>query len=216
MASTRQKPQRANKAKFKLNEPSKKISGGPTRESVRVDLKPKPEIARRMRLNQLLLIHDPEIVEKSLAQIEADDLPVLQRMATEGPLSGNEPILRRNAIAVLSRFPTPETLNILTDLARYGEDVYVRGSALTALADTGVALAIPVITEGFTMKEPVEINRAKEALRRIGASLGAGRIREALIKERREPVRSHAKVVLDELGGKGRPKRRRRRSTAKD
>ncbi len=216
MASTRQKQQRANKAKFKLNEPSKKIPGDLMRKSVRVDLKRKPEIARRMRLNQLLLIHDPENVEKNLAQIEADDLPVLQRIATEGPLSGNEPILRRNAIAVLSQFPTPETLNILTDLARYGEDVYVRGAALTALADTGVALALPVITEGFTTKEPVEINRAKEALRRIGASLGGGRIREALVKERRETVRSHAKVVLNELEGKGRPKRRRRRPTAED
>jgi hypothetical protein len=216
MAIKRQKLQRADTVKFKLNEPTKEIPGGPRRESVRVDMKRHPEIARRMRLNSLLLIHDPETVEESLAQIEPEDLPLLRRMATEGPLSRNEPTLRRKAIAVLGRFPTPDTLNLLTDLARYGDDAYVRGAALTALADTGVALAVPVITEGLTAKEPVEVRRAQEALRRVGVNLGAGRIREALVKERRIAVRTPAKAVLDGLEGKGRPTRRRRRSTSED
>ena len=99
METKRNKRQRANKVEFKLNEPAKKIPGGSTRQSVKINITRHPEVARRMRLNRLLLIHDPEVAEKNLAQIKPADLPLLRRMATEGALGQNEPVLRRNAIA---------------------------------------------------------------------------------------------------------------------
>lgn len=205
----------ANQAEFKLNEPYKQLPSGMKRESVKVALKEYPEVERRLRLNRLLLMHDPDVAKENLAQIGQADLPVLRRIAQESVLSGNEPAIRRNAISVLGRFPTVENLNLLADLARYGEDPYVRGAALTALADTGIALALPLLKEGLAGRDSIDYRRAQQGLLRLGARLGSGRIKELLIRERRKVVRSRLNSVLDELAEKRpAPEMQRRRQTS--
>ena len=83
---------------FKLNEPTKQILGGTRRESIRVPSSENPEVARRLRLNRLLLIHDPDIADENLEQIDEQDQPALRRIAQESVLSGNEPELANAVI----------------------------------------------------------------------------------------------------------------------
>lgn len=199
MPENTDEPELAKDAYFELNEPSKEIPGGPQRESIMADLTDRPQIQRRLRLNRLLLIHDPEVAEESLAQIEEEDLPVLRRMAQESVLSGNEPILRRNAISVLSRYPTPENLNLLTELARFGGDPYVRGAAMTALANTRIIMALPLLKEGLAAQDPIEYRRAQQGLILMGSEFGTGRIRDLLKRERRKRIRNRITEVLEAL-----------------
>jgi HEAT repeat protein len=193
----------ARDAEFKLNEPPKYVPGGAQRVSRRVTPTDYPNVQRRLRLNRLLLMHDPEVAEENLAQIEEEDLPVLRRMAQESILSGNTPVLRRNAIAALSRFPTVENLNLLTELAQYGEDSYVRGASLTALANTNLAMALPLLKEGLAGRDLVEYRRAQEGLLRLAAEFGTGSIEDLMVRERRKTVRRRLTVVLDELSREG-------------
>src|SRR5262245_34053186 len=141
---------------FRLNEPKPTIPGGTRRASVRIDRGRIPEIARRERLNRLLLAHDPEVAEKNRARITDRDLELLRRIAQEGALAGTPPALRRNAIAYLADRPTPENVNLLVDLARHGEDFYVRGAALAALGRTGLRAVAPILADGLVAQEPVE------------------------------------------------------------
>jgi HEAT repeat protein len=195
----RNKKKKAKDSEFTLNEPVKPIPGGRKRESIRVDPKEFPAIERRLRLNRLLLIHDPEEVEERIAQIEEKDLPVLRQIAQESILSGNEPTVRRNAIKVIGRFITPENLNLLTNLARFGEDPYVRGSALTSLAQSGIALALPVLKEGLAAHDPIEYRRAQLGLLHLGEKLGIKRINELQVRERRKKVLMRLKAIVHEL-----------------
>lgn len=213
MSEKRGEHQPAKGVEFILNEPVKPIPGGTRRESVEVDLKAYPQIQRRLRLNRLLLAHDPEVAEESLAELGEGDLPVLRRMAQETILSGNEPMLRRNAISALGRFPNPENLNLLAQLARYGEDLYVRGAALAALADTGISMVLPVLKEGLAARDPIEYQIAQQGLVRLGAVIGSGPIEELLVRERRGAVRSGVSAALNELAQEVPTRVRRERQT---
>ncbi len=202
---------------FRLNEPKPRVPGGSRRESVRVDRAGVREIARRERLNQLLLAHDPDVAEQNRAKITMDDLELLRAIAQEGAISGTPPALRRNAIACLSRWPTPENLNVLVQLARQGEDFYVRGAALAALGETGLRTVAPILADGLAAREPVEAAGAERGVVALGRAIGASALRAALGTTQRP------KAVLDRVDralariSEARPSRAaRRRRTAAD
>jgi len=173
---------------FRLNEPKPTIPGGAKRASVRVDRGRIPEIAQRERLNRLLLAHDPEVAEQNRAKITDRDLELLRRIAQEGSLAGTPPALRRNAIVYLGDRPTPENVNLLVDLARHGEDFYVRGAALAALGRTGLRAVAPILADGLAAQEPVEAASAEYGVVALARALGGPALRAALATERRRAV----------------------------
>ena len=191
---------------FKLNEPRKPVPGGPRRPSVRVDASGWPLIERRRELNRLLLAHDPETFQENIAQLRESDGAILRVMARESVAAGSEPALRMAAISALSRFPVPENLAALADLCRHGEDPYVRGQAMYALADTGLELALPLLRDGLAARDPVEVRKAQLGVRKLGATLGESRVRYVLRNERSATVRARLAVALENLGEKSRSK----------
>jgi hypothetical protein len=203
---------------FRLNEPKPTIPGGPRRASVRVDRGPIPEIAQRERLNRLLLAHDPEVAEQNRARITDRDLALLRRIAQEGALSGMAPVLRRNAITYLADRPTPENVNLLVDLARHGEDFYVRGAALAALGRTGLRAVAPILADGLAAQEPVEAASAEHGVVALARALGEPALRAALATERRRAVLDRLDRALARAAEAGKPQRRRprRRMTGGD
>ncbi len=177
---------------FRLNEPERRIPGGPRRASVRVARGRVPDVRRRERLNRLLLAHDPEVAQRNRDKIGDDDLELLRRIAQEGALSGTPPALRRNAITYLADRPTPENINVLVDLASHGEDFYVRGAALAALGRTGLRAVAPILADGLAAQEPVEAAAAEHGIASLARTIGAAGLRAALAAERR-------KIVLERL-----------------
>lgn len=203
---------------FRLNEPTPVIPGGAKRTSVRVDRGRMPEVARRERLNRLLLTHDPDVAERNRAKITDHDLELLRRIAQEGALAGMPPALRRNAITYLADRPTPENLNLLVDLARHGEDLYVRGAALAALGRTGLRAVAPILVDGLAAREPVEAAAAEHGIVALGRAIGMSGLRAALAGERRKAVLERLDRALAKIAEAEKPPRRRPkpRATATD
>lgn len=181
-------PRKPPRDDFRLNEPRPTIPGGARRASVRVDRARVPEVARRERLNRLLLVHDPEVASQNRARITDRDAELLRRIAQEGALAGTPPVLRRHAIAYLAERPTPENVNLLVDLARHGEDFYVRGAALAALGRTGLRAVAPILADGLAAREAVEAASAEHGLVALARTLGESGVRAALAAERRKAV----------------------------
>jgi hypothetical protein len=197
---------------FKLNEPEPRIPGGRERKSVRVARDRVPDAERRERLNELLLAHDPEVVEEQRAKLTDDDVALLRQVAAEGALSGTPPALRQNAIAMLARWPTGENLDLLSHLARRGDDLYVRGAALVALGQTGLRLVAPTLGDGLTARDPIEVAVAERAVVALGRSLGEPGLHAAFEGERRKVVReglerAFKRLAAEDAGGK--PKKQR-------
>jgi HEAT repeat protein len=216
MSDKREEREAAKGAKSILNEPARPIPGGARRESVRVSLEAYPQVERRLRLNRLLLAHDPEVAAANLEELVEEDVEVLRRMAQESVLSGNGPVLRCHAIAALARFPSQGNVDLLAELARLGEDPSVRGAALAALADTGLASVLPALKEGLAAKDPVEWETAQRAMVRLGGAVGVEAIQSLLVGERRRAVRTGVTAVLGRLGQPVAVRARVRRTTATD
>jgi DNA invertase Pin-like site-specific DNA recombinase len=176
---------------------------------VRVDRGQIPEAAQRERLNQLLLAHDPEVAERNRARITDRDFELLRRIAQEGALAGTPPVLRRNAITYLADRPTPENLNLLVDLARHGEDLYVRGAALAALGRTGLGAVAPILVDGRAAREPVEAAAAEHGIVALGRVIGVSGLRAAFAGERRKAVLERLDRALARIADAGKPARRR-------
>src|SRR5207248_2146417 len=100
-----------------------------------------PAVALRERLDRLLLFHDLEPPTANLERLSEEDLAQLRQIAVEGVMANQPPALRYQAILLLGRYPSVQNLNLLEQLARYGEDEYVRSHALTALGATEVSMA---------------------------------------------------------------------------
>jgi hypothetical protein len=180
---------------YKVNEPSPKIRGGPTRQSVRVPGPRPPAVARRERLNELLRSHDPETAQRWLARITPADHELLRQIAREGVATGISPSLRQNAITALGHHATPENLNLLTALAAQGEDVYVRSHALVALGRCGLALALPVLRDGLAAADPIEAASAERGLEALAGTLGAEILVTGFADERRKAVLARRETV---------------------
>lgn len=57
-----------------------------------------------------------------------------------------------------------ENLNLLEELARYGEDLYVRSYALTALGNTRLKIVGAILRDGLVSANPLERTAASKAL----------------------------------------------------
>jgi hypothetical protein len=207
------KPARAReRVVFTLNEPTRPIPGGARRQSVRVSEADRSVIRQRERVNRLLLRHD---LERPVATIRVADLPLIRQIAREGSLSNHEPVLRRHAILLLGDHPGAENVNLLVDLARYGEDFYARSSALAALGKTGLMMAGPLLREGLHSTEPLERVSAEKGLLTLGEKIGAGALRAIFEGESDEnTLRILARIAgglapASPKAGKPAPKRRK-------
>ena len=152
------------------NEPEIRIEGGPVRASRQVDRSAFPALEARRRVTAALRAHDPDSRSAATKALSEQDYKIIRVIAQEGVVSNVEPTLRYNAIASLAERGTGENLNLLTDLAHFGEDFYVRGHALLALGEAGMQIALPAIARHLGATEPFE----QTAARRVVALISSG------------------------------------------
>ena len=200
---------------FKLNEPAPRVPGGRRRKSVRFSRSRMPEVARRERLNRLLLNHDPEVAAKNQAKLTEEDFELLRQIAQEGALAGTPPALRQNAIAFLSDRPTPENVNVLESIARRGDDPYVRGAALVALGQTGLRMAAPILADGLDADDPVEAASAEHGVVALGRAIGEPALRAAFEDERRPAVLGRLDGAMRRVREADKPARKPKRQQAR-
>lgn len=147
------------------------VPGGPRRKSVLADRLDLPAISARERVASILRSHDdPAVVER----LTDSDQPTIRLLAQESAAFGAEPAIRYGAIAALARRPEMENINLLTDLARFGEDCYVRGHALLGLGRLGSYAHLPVIAAGLDAADPFEKAAAAKALVAVAATARPG------------------------------------------
>jgi hypothetical protein len=149
------------------------------RESIRVSRKRFELIGRRERLNNLLRQHDLEQGPKPQILDETDQV-ILRQIAQEGAMTNNGPAGRAAAIYYLSKLPSLKNLNLLYELAQYGEDFYVRSQALLGLGMTGLTVAAPCLVEHLQAEERAERLAAENAFVVLGRKNGMGEIRVLL------------------------------------
>jgi len=154
------------------------IPGGPARTSRRADLAGLPGITARMRVSNLLMTHDLPEARQAFTNLTIDDYTIVRMIAQEGAMTGTEPALRYSAIAALGESPSATNLNLLTDLARFGEDFYVRGHALLALGATGCYAHLAPVLSGLSAEEPFEQAAATTALSLLIEATSAAAVRE--------------------------------------
>jgi HEAT repeat protein len=199
MANTKRKPVKQDG--FRLNEPKVRILGGERRSSVLAKGAQFAEIRRRQKLNQILLLHDPDGSAKPLG---LRDMAIVRQIATEGPAANQVPALRRNAIFALSESISRENLELLAELALFGEDFYVRSNALLALGRTGLKVAAPLLRDGLKAEEFHERQAAEVGLAALGRKAGIGFLRGVLENqgdERTSEVLARILVRLTEQRG---------------
>lgn len=192
----------------KRNEPMPKLPGGTRRASVKVD---RPAaIARRERLERMLIAHDLEPADRVRMKLTAEDHAVLRQIALEGAIANSTPAVRAHAILYLASEASVEDLNVLADLARHGEDHIVRGHALIAIGASGVRLGEPLLVQGLVANHAFERAAAEKGLLALGRRVGASAVRWALADDQFRAVRQR---LEERLAGGTRPGRSPRRST---
>jgi len=169
------------------NEPAPKIRGGAIRTSRRIDRSEFPALQARERVLNALRAHDPDSRDRAMAALPESDLALLRVIAQEGAISNTEPAVRYNAIAALASSGAPESLNLLTDLAHFGEDFYVRGHALLALGAAGLQIALPAIVTHLSADDKFEQSAARRAVALIAKKTSA------------EGVQAHASLLAEEF-----------------
>jgi HEAT repeat protein len=154
-------------------EPVLDIPGGPSRRSRTGDRSRLPGIAARNRVETLLRTHDLAEAERAFDQLTDDDMPIVRLIAGESAALGAQPAVRYSAIAALGHRPgDADNLNLLTDLARFGEDFYVRAHAMLALGRTGTYAHLEPIMRGLEAEESFERTAAVRALGLLAAHGG--------------------------------------------
>lgn len=146
------------------NEPEIKVKGGAIRASRLIDRSEFPALEARQRVLKVLQAHDPDSRALALAALRESDYALVRVIAQEGAISNVEPTVRYNAFTALAPSGTAESLNLLTDLAHFGEDFYVRGHALLALGAVGSTLALPAIARHLNAAEKFEQSAARRAI----------------------------------------------------
>jgi hypothetical protein len=120
--------------------------------------------------------------------------------------------VRAHAIPYLGSEASVEDLNVLADLARYGEDHVVRGHALIAIGVSGVRLAEALLVQGLDASHAFEQAAAEKGLLALGHRLGMSAVRGALADDRFHAVRQRLEERL--AGGTRRGRSPRRSTTA--
>ena len=208
-AKTVVKSKKIRRDPFRLNEPHPRIAGGAWRPSLVLKEGAFARIRDRARLERLLLQHDPD---GSQPPVAARDMSLLRQMATEGAVANHVPAIRRGAILMLGASPTPENLELLTELAISGEDLYVRSHALIALGRTGLTLAAPLLRDALRSTEGQERLAAEAGLRLLGGRVGPAMLAALRQSERDASVREALSRVIATLTGKRRMPTRPRTS----
>jgi HEAT repeat protein len=168
----------------------------PQRPSRLVDRNDFPAVRLREELNGLLRAHDPDVAEELVGQIREEHQPLLRQIAQEGRATNVAPAVRRHAIAVLGRFPSPENLNVLTSLAQADDDPNIRSQALLTLANTKLQLAVPVLRDALASRDPVEATAAAKGLVALAQAFGSGAIQSQFRGERRKVMLERLNEVL--------------------
>jgi hypothetical protein len=194
------------------NEPVPAVPGGRGRASRLADTSGLPVIAARKRVVEHLLAHDRPESDNAFEGLTDADYVLVRVIAQEGAATRMTPALRFSALAALGARPSAANINLLTDLARFGEDFYVRGHAVLALGSTGSYAHLPALMAGLRAAEPFERLAAASAINRLVAAtsleavlahvqvLGepsdAERVREALAAKRRAEAGRPAHPVV--------------------
>jgi HEAT repeat protein len=152
-----------------------------TRPSTLVNRDDLPGVRDREQINMLLTAHDPEVAEANFALLTERHSPLLRQIAQEPVTSAVNPNLRSNAIAALARFVSADNVNLLTDLAKQDDDEVVRAHAMTALANTGLQLAAPVLADSLDSPHPIEATAARKGLANLTSRHGRTTV-EALLR----------------------------------
>jgi HEAT repeat protein len=183
----------------KQTQPAPKVRGGVTRPSTRVDRTELPALAARERIMAFLRGHDPETQDRAAQHLDDADFAVIRIIAQEGAATNTEPPIRYNAIAALARGARPANLNLLVDLAQFGEDFYVRGHAVLALGATGLYLSLGAIATHLSAEESFEQLAARRAIGLLArrGSLEGVRVHAALVHDAK--LRATLEHVLDTL-----------------
>jgi HEAT repeat protein len=146
------------------NQPPIPVRGGATRPSVRVNKSALPALERRERVVAFLRAHDLDSRADALAELEEADFELIRVIAQEGSASNTEPGVRYSAISALAEHVPVANLNLLSDLATFGEDFYVRGHAVLALGASGLDMAVPLIARHLVAEERFEQLAARRAI----------------------------------------------------
>lgn len=144
------------------------IPGGPYRPSTIIDRQGLANVEIRERVTKKLQIHDFDSSEKDRSMnFSEEEYQVVRLIATEGVSSGNEPAIRYKAITALAARPSVENFNTISDLARFGEDFYIRGYAMMALGHTALYAHLPILLVGLKSEERFEGSAAARAIENI-------------------------------------------------
>jgi HEAT repeat protein len=111
------------------------------------------------------------------------------------------PAIRRGAISLLATSPMPENLEVLTEMAIFGEDIYVRSHALLALGRTGLTIAAPLLRDALRSSESQERQSAEAGLRLLGRRSGLATLAALRQRESEKSVRVALGRVIATLTG---------------
>lgn len=181
------------------NEPRIKIKGGAIRTSKQIDRFEFPVLQARDCVLNVLRAHDPDSQGLAMTVLLESDYALVRVIAQEGAISNTEPTVRYNAIAALASSGKPENMNLLVDLAHFGEDFYVRGHALLALGATGMQIALPVIAGHLTAEHRFEQSAARRAIALLTKKTSIESVKaHALLLD--EQSRAEVSRILTEIG----------------
>ena len=113
-------------------------------------------------------------------QLEPADRKALRGVAAGLGSVRAEPGLRQRAIAALGRLRTVEDLNMLSTLARSDPDLRVRVAALSALSQTALAMAAPVLRDALMSGDAEERGAAERGLIWLTRDIGTRAVLDAL------------------------------------
>src|SRR4051812_34133113 len=105
------------------NEPEISIKGGTIRTSRRIECFEFPALQARKRVLSVLRARDKDSRRVAKTALLESDAALIRVIAQEGAISNAEPTVRYNAIAALASSAPVENLNLLIDLAHFGDDL---------------------------------------------------------------------------------------------
>jgi HEAT repeat protein len=147
------------------------------RESKTVDRRGFAAIDARERVAAKLRVHDVYEGEKLVTELSDDEYHIVRTIAEQPAFANGDPGLRYAAIQALARRLSAENLNLLEDLARFGEDFYVRSHALLALGHAGLYAHIATVAPALDAEERLERSAAARALLEIAARTSLAAVR---------------------------------------
>jgi hypothetical protein len=173
--------------------------GRPRRRSVLVDRQQLPSIAARERVAALLRAHHVAPDDTALSAIAEEDFALVRIIAQEGSASNIDPAIRYTAIAALARTCHRENLNLVAELAAFGEDFYVRGHAVLALGTTGLVMTLPIVAAHLDAQERFEQLAAERAVEALVRRNSPAAVRSFLAVVDNRQARTRIETIIDRV-----------------